>query len=425
MDVVLPKNSLTMTEAEIVSWLVGEGQQVVAGEPLFTMETAKSQVDVESPATGVLARIVRPTGEVVAAGEVVAVLDTGDGAPAGTERSGTGAVAPSRVVSGAAAALAADLDIDIDQVRGSGTGGRVLEEDVIRAASATLPTGSAPAAPGPSHVDRGAVEPADPDRSGAPSGGGALPEAEPSLPGRSVPDRGPAGPGTPVAPSTPDGSAAGGGPGEAPATEPAPASAARRAGMRLTETVATVPVFHLAGRLDFAPVWDRMRAAGVSVTDVLVVASARALREVPVAHARAAGGGDVERYTRARIGVLVRAGDALVPLALDEPDRLGVVELHRRRRALTDRVGTGPLPLHALRQPTFVISNIGRPGVEWFSAVLYPRTAVTLAVGSLAPDRSVRVVLTCDHRVVDGVDAADFLAALSGAVTEMDLEGAR
>jgi len=52
LDVVLPKNSLTMTEAEIIEWLVPIGGQVVAGQPLFVMETEKSQVEVEAVGVG-------------------------------------------------------------------------------------------------------------------------------------------------------------------------------------------------------------------------------------------------------------------------------------------------------------------------------------------------------------------------------------
>jgi hypothetical protein len=57
VDVVLPKNSLTMTEAEILEWYAEEGSAVTAGEPLFLMETEKSQVDVEAAASGTLTEI--------------------------------------------------------------------------------------------------------------------------------------------------------------------------------------------------------------------------------------------------------------------------------------------------------------------------------------------------------------------------------
>jgi pyruvate dehydrogenase E2 component (dihydrolipoamide acetyltransferase) len=74
--------------------------------------------------------------------------------------------------------------------------------------------------------------------------------------------------------------------------------------------------------------------------------------------------------------------------------------------------------------PTFVISNLGTYGVDWFTAVLFPGNAMTLAVGRAEVgdgSATVQAVLTCDHRIVDGVDGAEFLAALERAVQEVTL----
>jgi pyruvate dehydrogenase E2 component (dihydrolipoamide acetyltransferase) len=128
-EVVLPKNALTMTEAVIVEWLKSEGEAIAKGEPLFTMETDKAQSDVEAPVSGTLAEIRAAAGDVVAAGTAVAIVET-------TDRAAVGAGAVERSIAPAALELAAQLGIDLDAVAGSGTGGRVIEEDVIRAAQA-------------------------------------------------------------------------------------------------------------------------------------------------------------------------------------------------------------------------------------------------------------------------------------------------
>lgn len=73
-DVRLAKLSPSMKEGLIVAWLKGEGDRVSQGEPLFQVETDKAVTEVEAPASGVLARIVRPEGARVPVGEVVAVI---------------------------------------------------------------------------------------------------------------------------------------------------------------------------------------------------------------------------------------------------------------------------------------------------------------------------------------------------------------
>lgn len=358
MDVVLPKNSLTMTEAELVAWHVSEGERVEIGTPLFTMETAKAQVDVDASAAGVIRRILRQEGEIVLAGEAVAELVVDRSNPA--EETKLDTPAPRRIASGAAS-LAKELGIDIENVRGTGTGGRVLEEDVIRAAKTMVdepPTASSP-----------------PSTSTAVHG-------------------------------------------EAPSTEPVEMSKARRSGQRLTGSMGAVPVFHLAGLLDFAPAWDTMTAAQATVTDVLVQGCARALRAVPIANA-CYRDDEVRRYLDIRVAVLTRMDGALIPLVFADPDRRTLSALHRDRRELTEQLGARPLPLDATRPPTFVISNIGRTSVTWFSAVLFPGTAVTLAMGGMRSDRKVETVLTCDHRVLDGVDATDFLERIAAEIADV------
>ncbi len=348
MDVVLPKNSLTMTEAEILEWYVPEGGEVVVGEPLFLMETEKSQVEVEATVSGRLTQIRCAPGTVASAGEVIAVVETG-----GFDRSFTGQPAGERTVAPAAAELAAHLDIDLDSVRGSGTGGRVIEEDVLKAAEQS--TLAAPTA------------------------------------------------GDEVAPAR-----------QEPRRHRAEFSKNRTVGNEATKQAAAVPTFQLS---TLVTVPSGVRADRATASDLLVAAAAAAAREVPVANALFDAGAAC-LYDDIRVGLLVRDGDALLPLVFADPDRADLGELHQRRREWMSQLGKSALPAQATAWPTIVVSNIGRPSVRWFSAVLYPGTAVTLAVGGLGapgPDQA-DVVLTCDHRVLDGVDAADFAAAFATAL---------
>ena len=352
MDVVLPKNSLTMTEAEILEWYAEEGSAVTAGEPLFLMETEKSQVDVEAAASGTLTEIRAQPGTVAVAGEVIAVIDTGQ-----ADSSFASSAPTARSVAPAAAELAAQLGIDIDTVRGSGSGGRVIEEDVLK----VLPGGPAPGRPPASTV-------------------------------------------TPTA--------------AAPDSRPAQFSRQRAVGNRSTQWAAGVPTFQLSAVIEIPA---SARAGDAKMSDLLIAGAARAAREVPVANAFVDDNGEVRLYNDVRVALLVRDDDALLPLVFADADRIDLSLLHARRRELMSQVGNGALPASATAWPTLVISNIGRPSVRWFNAVLFPGTSLTVAVGGLGahgPGKA-EIVLTCDHRVLDGVDAASFATAFDASLRDI------
>ena len=349
MDVVLPKNSLTMTEAEILEWYADEGSTVTAGEPLFLMETEKSQVDVEAAVSGTLTEIRAQPGTVAVAGEVIAVIDTGQ-----ADSSFASSAPTARSVAPAAAELAAQLGIDIDTVRGSGSGGRVIEEDVLKVSQAAATTADRPQ---------------------------PLPAA-------------------------------------APDSRPALFSRQRVVGNRSTQWAAGVPTFQLSAVIEIPAA---ARAADVKMSDLLIAGAARAAREVPIANAFVDDNGEVRLYNDVRVALLVRDDDALLPLVFADADRVDLSLLHARRRELMAQVGNGALPASATAWPTLVISNIGRPSVRWFSAVLFPGTSLTVAVGGLGahgPGKA-EIVLTCDHRVLDGVDAASFATAFDASLREI------
>lgn len=204
---------------------------------------------------------------------------------------------------------------------------------------------------------------------------------------------------------------------------PATVSPARRAGMRATEHVTSVPVFYVSRTLELQPRLREGKALGATPTEILVIAAAAALRAYPAAHACLVDGA-VHQYASTRVAVLVRSGDALVPLVFPDAEDSTAVVVKQDRVNLQELLANKRLPADRMAAPTFVISNLGTYGVDWFTAVLFPGTAMTLAVGSAKVDgdsTGVKAVLTCDHRIVDGVDGAEFLAALARAVQEVPL----
>jgi pyruvate dehydrogenase E2 component (dihydrolipoamide acetyltransferase) len=206
---------------------------------------------------------------------------------------------------------------------------------------------------------------------------------------------------------------------------PMAVSRARRAGMRATEHVTDVPIFYVSRAIELQPVLQQGKALGVTPTEILVIAAAAALRAYAAAHACLLDG-VAHQYTSTRVAVLVRSGDALVPLVFPDAENTNAVALKEDRVTLQDLLANNRLPADRMAAPTFVISNLGTYGVDWFTAVLFPGTAMTLAVGRAEVGDSsttLRAVLTCDHRIVDGVDGAEFLAALERAVQEVRLAG--
>ncbi len=204
---------------------------------------------------------------------------------------------------------------------------------------------------------------------------------------------------------------------------PVEISRARRAGMRATEHVTGVPVFYVSRTIELEPTLTQARPLGVTPTEILVIAAASALRAYPAAHACLIDG-VVHQYTSTRVAVLVRSGDALVPLVFPDAESTSAVALKQDRVNLQELLAGKRLPADRMAAPTFVISNLGTYGVDWFTAVLFPGNAMTLAVGRAdvnADSTTVQAVLTCDHRIVDGVDGAEFLAALGRAVKDVEL----
>jgi 2-oxoisovalerate dehydrogenase E2 component (dihydrolipoyl transacylase) len=151
----LPDLGEGLEEAEIVAWLVNEGDHVVANQPLVSVETDKAVVEIPSPWSGTIARIFGAKGDLIKVG--AALVEFGEGAEADTgtivgevERSkpeAREAEAPSRPrglqVLPAIRALAHKLDVDLNLVQGSGAGGMITRADVERAARSLKEAGPA------------------------------------------------------------------------------------------------------------------------------------------------------------------------------------------------------------------------------------------------------------------------------------------
>jgi len=224
-------------------------------------------------------------------------------------------------------------------------------------------------------------------------------------------------------------------------TTVAPSRVQVQIAQRMAESKATIPDFtlhaevameqavelrtqlHKAGRggdgeRSAAP--DGGALAVPSYNDMVVRACALALREHPRANA-AYRDGAFELYERVNVGIAVAADDSLIVPTLFDADRKSLLDIAREARMLAERVRSRQITPAELSGATFTVSNLGMYGITSFDAIINPPQAAILAVGELrevpvvrdgqvVPGLRISIALTCDHRILYGAPAAEFLA---------------
>jgi pyruvate dehydrogenase E2 component (dihydrolipoamide acetyltransferase) len=206
---------------------------------------------------------------------------------------------------------------------------------------------------------------------------------------------------------------------------------------RMAESKATAPHFYLTIEIDMEKAVEAravLKAAAKegevvpSFNDMVVKACAIALREFPKANG-AYRDGRFELYSRVNVGIAVAARDALVVPTVFDADRKGLWQIGNESRALAERVREGTITPPELSGATFTVSNLGMFGIDSFAAVINPPQAAILAVGAIK-ERPVarngeivtahlmRLNLACDHRILYGAPAAEFLARIRALLEE-------
>ena len=217
------------------------------------------------------------------------------------------------------------------------------------------------------------------------------------------------------------------------ANRPMPAgaiSSMRRAvAAKVAESFATVPHFYLRSEVDMTLLMQLReqnlaaieRSCGVrpSVTDFLLRAMALALRDCPQAN-RIWQNDSIVQLPTVDVGLVIQAGDGLMVPVIQNADRLGVMDMARQRVKLTEIVRSGKTPADLFHGGATSLTNLGKRRVDEFAAIISPPQSSMLAVGRLAERPAVHegrlclrqtmnLTLSIDHRVMDGVPAAEFL----------------
>jgi pyruvate dehydrogenase E2 component (dihydrolipoamide acetyltransferase) len=418
-----------MEEGQLSRWLKKEGDKVSMGEPLAEIDTDKATMEMQALSNGILRKILINEGESAPLGQPIAIIGEPDEdisallkevegkpktatAPAAKEaelapkdaESAAKEAEPAaqesaakpeqraapvhevepekqparddgrQLVSPIAARMAADAGVNLKSLQGSGPGGRIVKRD-IEAAMKSKPA-SAP---------------------GAPRLAGAL------RPDQKAAIYGPSG------------------------YRDEPLSEMRRTiARRLVTSLGPIPHFFLTSEIDMDRAAD-MRVAinelypdlKLSVNDIIIKVAAAALIQHPQVNASFQDK-TVRYYEHADIGVAVATENGLITPVVRAADEKSLLEIAGEVRELAGRARNRKLKPEEYTGATFSISNLGMFGIDEFTAVINPPEGAILAVGAMIPRpvargnevvvrQSMRVTMSCDHRVIDGAVGAQFL----------------
>ena len=398
-QLTMPKLGDTMEEGTVVRWLKKPGDTVREGEVIAEIETEKSVMEMTAFESGVLTEILLPEGQTVPVGTPIAYLRTegeAETAPAAEppsarkpEQTKTAEPAPPPKPAEAehpvgerlkasplARRLAQAEGVDLSQLRGTGPGGRILGADVKEFLAA-----------------RGRTE-------------RAAPPTEPSA----------------VA--------------EKPEQLVQPSRMRRTIARRMVQSKQTVPHFYVTVEVDMKAAAELRTSLNalegerpkITFTDMVVKAAAIALTKVPQAGTQYQEEG-LKPPSGMHIGIAVALDDGLVVPVLRDADKKTLLSIARETKELAERARQGKLKPDEYSGGVLSISNLGMFDVESFSAIINPPEAAILAVGSILEVPAVvngeitirprmKVTMSADHRVLDGVVAAKFLQEFKRALEQ-------
>jgi pyruvate dehydrogenase E2 component (dihydrolipoamide acetyltransferase) len=381
-QVKLPDIGEGLVEGEIVEWLVREGDYVKMFQPLVRVLTAKATVEIPSPFEGRILRLLAKPGDVVRVGAPIAEIEAPEvqvatGAPGASDvervearESAREALqvpvrAPPRVRK-----LARELGVDLSKVKGTGPGGVITEEDVLRYAEESKKAAEAPRQPA---LVEGAVE--------------------------RVPLKG----------------------------------IRRIMASKMVEAKSRIPHAYIVEEVDvteLVKLRDVLRqdaeSKGVKLTllPFIVRAVVKALKEYPLLNASLdEERGEIIVKKFYNIGVAVDTPQGLVVPVIKGADGKGLYQIAREIGELAEKAREGKTSLEDVTGGTFSITNIGSVGTVLGMAIInYPEAAI-LGVhrlvevpryvdGELKPRKIVYLSLSFDHRFIEGAYATRFLLAV-------------
>jgi len=388
-EVIMPKMGQTMEKGKVIKWLKKEGEKVERGEPLLEIETDKTTIEVEARGSGILRKILVQEGEEVPIATTIAYItkegedlpeeisepkpsisktlkETVVEAPKIEEKHKAGTTIKVKA-SPLAKRIAKEKGVDLTQVTGTGPGGRITKEDVLKYLASKTAV---------SAVEESRKEPSGPE------------------------------------------------------FQVVPMSSMRMAiARKMVESKTHVPHFYVSTDVDMTeavnmrekliPTFEARTGVRLSFTHLIVKAVAMALEEYPQLNATFEGE-NIKIWKDINIGIAVGLKDGLIVPVLRRANKMSLLEIASEASKLVARAREKKLREEEFYGGTFTISNMGALGVESFIAIInIPETAIlslgriadkpVVVDGQIAIRKMMTMTLSADHRVVDGVLAARFL----------------
>jgi pyruvate dehydrogenase E2 component (dihydrolipoamide acetyltransferase) len=393
ISVVMPALEMAQETGKLISWRKKEGESVSKGEPLFEIETDKAVMEIESPADGVLAGVKAHAGAEIQVGRTIAWIVKAGEVPPPEDAPGASRAEPARKFEGTfarpvplsistapsatreikispkARRLATEKGIDLANLHGSGPAGEILATDILNAAKSISSAPPATKAPNP------------------------VPPQHPS----------------PIA---------------------------RLMAERTTQGWTTVPHFFVTRQMDATalntarqnsgPAIEKSHGIKLTHSDLLIALVARVLLKHPKLISSWIGD-NIRANRDVNINLAMAVSDGVVAPVILNADAATLATIATQRGDLTERARSHKLRPSDLAGGTFTVSNLGMFDIDAFTAIITPPQVAILAVGRIAKhvvalegQPAVRSMMTltlsCDHRVVDGARAAEFMRDVADAI---------
>ncbi|SEP85893.1 2-oxoglutarate dehydrogenase E2 component [Ectothiorhodospira magna] len=416
-EVKIPQLPESVSDATIVSWHKQPGDQVKRDEILVDIETDKVVLEVPAPEDGVMGEIIEPAGAIVTAGQVIARLEKAgkggkgggkkkaarndggkdtektakqlDTATAGRDAADEG---DDPALSPAVRRLVNEHGLDPAEIEGTGKGGRLLKEDVLKY-----------------------LETLEAEAAQAPAAPATAPEAQ-AAPAPSAP---------PPAPST--------GPSGARPEKRVPMTRLRaRIAERLVEAQQNAAMLTTFNEVNMKPVMDlraqykdrfeKRHGVRLGFMSFFVKAATEALKRFPEVNA-SIDGKDIVYHGYFDIGIAVSAPRGLVVPILRDTDTLTMSEVERTINDFGKKAEAGSLGMEDLTGGTFTISNGGVFGSLLSTPIINPPQSAILGMhriqerpmaenGQVVIRPMMYLALSYDHRIIDGREAVQFLVTI-------------
>ena len=456
--IIMPKLGFNMNEGKLVQWYKSEGEEITKGEPLFSVETDKTNMDIEATSDGVVKKLLIEEGDQIPVTLPIAVIGSADedvsaavadakaqlaagGAdvadaeeePAAAEKAETPAEAKAPAaapktsdgvirITPRARRAAAENDLAIENLAIEGTGwqGGICEKDILEylASNKVKATPVAAAMAKAEGIDLAGIK-------GSGVNGKIMKEdvekalaASKKTAAAAAAEEAPAGAGE----ITPDGKEIG---------EKVPYAGVRKViGDRLAESKFTAPHLYFTQKVNMEDVLalrkkvNEVQDKKTSVTDFIAKAVIMTLKKYPEMNSSLVGE-TIERYRSINLGIAVASPTGLIVPNIKNSQDMSVVEISKASTPLFDKARDGKLAVDEYAGGTFTISNLGMFGIENFTAIINPPEVGILSISSTKDEPFVvtkedgtkeiqikpmmNIQLTVDHRIIDGLLAAQFV----------------